>query len=103
MTDQLALDLPTWPDQARRSPWAVRVNGVHAYLYGTRETSSWWVGYRWHNDARVCTEAVTLAGEQVHVHCENREHAEWLHGFLLDNGMARAALKILTHLENCRD
>ncbi len=105
MSDQLVMDLPTWPDQPRRSAWAVQVNEIHVNLYGSKEVSSWW-HESWRlqpaSRSRICIERATLAGQLVHLHCKDEPHARWLHAHLLDRGLAKAALKV-QRAKSCRE
>lgn len=101
---QLAMPVCDWPNNPRLSPVAVRVNEVNVYLYGERDVASWWHEcFRlWPGqEARVCVEATTIVGEQVHVHCENREHADQLAAHLLVRGLNKAAVKVIR--TNCGD
>lgn len=97
MTDQLVMDLPTWPDQPKRSVAAVEVNECHVALYGSRPAMDWWVTYRHlgNNESRCCVSKRTIVGDLLHVHCENHAHAEWLRELLLAHDIAKAAVKVL--------
>lgn len=99
MSAQLALDLPTWPDQPKRSAWAVRVNecGINAVARPARD---WWVTFRrFGNEPRICVEGMSVGGDLVHVHCEDQPHADWLASHMLSVGVHASAVKVIRRLE----
>lgn len=92
---QAALDIDGQPPA--RPTVAVRVNEVLALTYTSRETANWWVLYRGHGpEERFVIVTAGFIGDTVDVLCDDREHADWLHGYLIERGVPKAALKIVT-------
>lgn len=91
----LTLDVCDWPNNPRRSTVAVRVN--ECAVFAVARVADWWVtSFRAPaQEARICVETSSIGGDRVHVHCENREHADWLAGHLLDRGVHKSALKVI--------
>jgi hypothetical protein len=75
--------------------YAARVNEVLALTYTSRETANWWALYRGHGPAeRFAIVSAGFIGDTVDVICDDHEHADWLHGYLIERGIPKAALKI---------
>jgi hypothetical protein len=73
----------------------VRVEETRALTYSTRETANWWALFRSRGpERRFVTVTVGFIGDLVDVLCDSREHAQWLHDNLVDQGIPKAALKI---------
>lgn len=97
MPEQLALAVCDWPHNPRLSPVAVRVNEVNVFLYGSRDVATWWSECyrRGANERRVCIEDSVIPGDLVHVHCADREGADWLAAHLIERGLNKAAVKVI--------
>jgi hypothetical protein len=73
---------------------AVQVN--ECAIFATRRGVDWWLLFRSHGpESRFVVVTASLAGDRVNVQCEDREHAEWLLGRLLEEGVPKSALKVI--------
>lgn len=76
---------------------ALRVNEVAVNLYSPREAANWWALYRARGPAdRFTTVTAAIPGDLVDVACDDAGDAEWLRDLLIERGIPRTALKILT-------
>jgi hypothetical protein len=73
--------------------WWVRVNDAHILACG--QGASWWFWYRRRCDlgGRIHVENATLGGDIVRVACDDREHAEWLAGYMHKMGVPKSCAK----------
>jgi hypothetical protein len=94
VTEQLALEIPAGPPPS--APAAVRVNEVVVNLYTPRATADWWALYRARGPAARFTIVTTsIPGDLVDVACDDRADAEWLRNHMIEQGIPKAALRIV--------
>lgn len=92
---QQQLDIPGTP--APRPTPAVRVNEALALTYTSRDVANWWALYRLRGPTeRFQIVSAGFIGDTVDVLCDDHAHALWLHDFLIEQGIPKAALTIVT-------
>ena len=64
-------------------------------VLATRNGSAWWIAFRHRYDptGRIEDVDVSLGGNRVHVAVDDREHAEWLIGHMVGQGIPASAVK----------
>jgi hypothetical protein len=79
------------------APAAVRLNEAVVNLYTPRETANWWALFRAHGPVeRFTTVTTSIPGDVVDVACDDRTDAEWLRDHMIEQGIPKTAIKILT-------
>jgi hypothetical protein len=67
------------------------------HLYTKRETASWWTLYRARGPAARFTVVTTsVPGDLVDVACDDRADAEWLRDHMIERGIPKTALKVVS-------
>lgn len=70
----------------------VRVN--EAAVFATDRGVDWWLAFSGHHPGRITRRVVSMAGDLVDVACDDREHADWLAGRMLAEGLPRSAVQV---------
>lgn len=75
--------------------YVVEVNECH--VLASQWGAEWWGDFRKQYDpiGRIADTAVSIAGNRCEVACDDREHADWLAGHMVDHGgLPKSAVKV---------
>lgn len=73
----------------------VEVN--EAKIFATTGGVAWWLAFRQRFEPIGRIEVVTasIGGDRVRVECDDRHHADWLKATAQENGVPKAAVKVV--------
>lgn len=62
-------------------------------IFVSQKGVDWWLLFRHGQPARIRIITQSVAGDRVHVLCDDRAHAEWLEHLLIEKGAPRSAVR----------
>ena len=70
-------------------------------VLATTSGAEWWIAFRnrFEPAGRIKILTASIAGDMVHVACEDKTHAKELVDLMVDNGMPKTATRICAALE----